>query len=204
MSFRTVNSTIIQLSTNHTFTRSLTYLVVPFLFDNLNTQFLFHLGSIYYLKPDNSTAKRKERRMNRYSRINSKSKSDSSDHLCFPISQTPPIISKPHEEKCKKKEFGEKSIHIHGSIHEEEKGRNEDGEMFGVILSRSRSVSSYKSTERNSSMKRSSSVSSAAGGGYCRIHHQNDHPISDVVHSRRHGKKDRGNILRACMRLLGF
>ncbi|CAN4119653.1 unnamed protein product [Withania somnifera] len=144
--------------------------------------------------------------MNRYSRINSKSKSvpiDFSDHLSLSMSKTPPIISKLHEEKSN---TNDKCIQVMN-------GEEGDGEIFGVILSRSRSLSSYKSMadkERSSLMKRSSSSSvssSAVRGGYCRIHHQNGYPISheqteniNVVHR----KKEKGNILRACMRLLRF
>ncbi|KAJ8551173.1 hypothetical protein K7X08_000543 [Anisodus acutangulus] len=130
--------------------------------------------------------------MNRYSRINnSKSKSvaiDFSDHLSLPI----PKVSKHHDEKYNKNESSEKSIH-------EEEG---DGEMFGVILSRSQSVSSYKlmveKERRSSSMKRSLSVSSA----YCRIH-QNDEEETDKLNVM-HRKKEKGKIFRACMRLLRF
>ncbi|OIT04207.1 hypothetical protein A4A49_09582 [Nicotiana attenuata] len=156
--------------------------------------------------------------MNKYSRINSKGKSESilfSNNFSFPLSQTqtPQKISKPHQEKSNKNEFSKKSMNFHyGSVEDQEKGEEENGEMFGVILSRSRSVQSMaekKEVKRTCSMKRSSSVSSA--GGYCRIHHQNDYPISDeethenfnVVHSKQR-KKEKGKILIVCMRLLGF
>lgn len=143
--------------------------------------------------------------MNRYSRINSKAKSnrksvaiDFSDHLSLSIPETPQIISKPHEEKSNKN---------HETIINGEEG---DGEMFGVILERSRSVSSYKSmTEKERSsvpMKRSSSVSSSSAGGrggYCRIHHQNDNPHEKTENFNAH--KEKGNkILRACIKLLRF
>ncbi|KAL3324155.1 hypothetical protein AABB24_038372 [Solanum stoloniferum] len=149
--------------------------------------------------------------MNRYSRINSKSKSkrksvaiDFCDHLSLSISETPPIISQPHEEKSNKND--ENIIN----------GEEGDGEMFGVILERSRSVSSYKSmTEKERSgtpMKRSSSVSSSfssspaggkGGGGYCRIHHRNDNPDEKTENFNIH--KEKGNkILRACIKLLRF
>lgn len=132
--------------------------------------------------------------MNRYSRITSKSKSKSvgRDHFSVAMSETPPITCKPHEndDKCINGEEGE-------------------GEIFGVILRRSRSVSSFKSMmeeERSSSMKRSSSYAAAGGrgGGYCGIHHQNDYRIShEQIHNFK--KKEKGNkILRACIRLLGF
>uniref|UniRef100_M1CN36 Uncharacterized protein n=1 Tax=Solanum tuberosum TaxID=4113 RepID=M1CN36_SOLTU len=148
--------------------------------------------------------------MNRYSRINSKSKSkrksvaiDFSDHLSLSITETPPITSQPHEEKSNKND--ENIIN----------GEEGDGEMFGVILERSRSVSSYKSMtekERSStSMKRSSSVSSSSvggrgGGGYCRIHHQNDNnPVYDEKTENFNVHKEKGNkILRACIKLLRF
>ncbi|KAK6775715.1 hypothetical protein RDI58_026716 [Solanum bulbocastanum] len=146
--------------------------------------------------------------MNRYSRINSKSKSkrksvaiDFCDHLSLSISETPPIISQPHEEQSNKND--ENIIN----------GEEGDGEMFGVILERSRSVSSYKSmTEKeriSTPMKRSSSVSSSfaggrgGGGGYCRIHHQNDNPDEKTENFNIH--KEKGNkILRACIKLLRF
>ncbi|WMV54229.1 hypothetical protein MTR67_047614 [Solanum verrucosum] len=147
--------------------------------------------------------------MNRYSRINSKSKSkrksvaiDFSDHLSLSISETPPIISQPHEEKSNKND--ENIIN----------GEEGDGEMFGVILERSRSVSSYKSMtekERSSTpMKRSSSVSSSSaggrgGGGYCKIHHRNDNLVYDEKTENFNVHKEKGNkILRACIKLLRF
>lgn len=137
--------------------------------------------------------------MNKYSRINSKGKSEFilfSDNLSFPLS------------KSNKDEFSKKSMHFeNGSAQDQE-----NGEMFGVILSRSRSVQSMaekKEVKRTCSMKRSSSVSSA--GGYCRIHHQNDYSISDedthknlnFLHLKQR-KKEKGKILKVCMRLLGF
>nr|GMC84625.1 proline-rich receptor-like protein kinase PERK4 [Ipomoea batatas] len=110
----------------------------------------------------------------------------------------------------------------HGSVHEcdQEDGA---GEIFGVILSRSRSVSSGAAPRESTTkaekqkkglakvtlaMKRSFSVS----GGYCRIHDQHDiinggggggeNMNPNVFHKRTVKKK--GKILKACMRLLGL
>ncbi|CAH9082439.1 unnamed protein product [Cuscuta epithymum] len=118
---------------------------------------------------------------------------------------------------------------------EEEAEHGGEGEIFGVILSRSRSVSasihlqqsaatnkadensifSESAAGKTSFSKRRKSVSSASGGGYCRIHHQ--HFIIGAEHGGGDGpqlkdsqkitekKKKKGNrVLTACMRLLGF
>ncbi|VFQ90555.1 unnamed protein product [Cuscuta campestris] len=86
-----------------------------------------------------------------------------------------------------------KNHHSNGADHQD--GINGEGEIFGVILSRSRSISAQKPTNQRAadestyprkssaggrvslllSMKRSfSSSSSSSSGGYCRIHHQHD------------------------------
>lgn len=97
-----------------------------------------------------------------------------------------------------------------------EKEREEVGEIFGVILGRSCSVSSYRlkvekqnsvlenAVKRAFSMRRSASVSSE---GYCRIHHQSDFIVDDAKPSATHTrktKKKRGKILQACRLLFGF
>nr|GLL40475.1 hypothetical protein A4A49_09582 [Ipomoea trifida] len=114
----------------------------------------------------------------------------------------------------------ETAAKTHGSVHEcdQEDGA---GEIFGVILSRSRSVSSGAAPRESTkaekqkkglakvtlAMKRSFSVS----GGYCRIHDQHDiingggggeNMDPNVFHKRTVKKK--GKILKACMRLLGL
>ncbi|XVF30119.1 hypothetical protein REPUB_Repub16aG0029500 [Reevesia pubescens] len=96
---------------------------------------------------------------------------------------------------------------------------DEEGEIFGVILSRSRSVSFASSTialraeKKNStlenavkrafSMSRSSSVSK----GYYKRFHQCDDPVADnEMHhvARKSTKKKRAKIFEACRRLIGF
>ncbi|KAF9661572.1 hypothetical protein SADUNF_Sadunf19G0082600 [Salix dunnii] len=96
-----------------------------------------------------------------------------------------------------------------------EKGQEEVGEIFGVILGRSCSASRSLKTDKQNpakvenaikrafSMSRSSSVSQ----GYCRIHHQNDF-IADqgkaATPPARNTKKNRGKIFKACRLLFGF
>nr|GMD60545.1 Flavin-dependent thymidylate synthase [Ipomoea batatas] len=106
----------------------------------------------------------------------------------------------------------------HSSTQEQEQ-EDGDWEIFGVILERSRSVSSAlpsthkpekqralllhsASIKRTFSMRRSSSMS---GGYYCRIHHQSAGCIAENDENlQRRSVKRRGNILKACMRLLGL
>ncbi|KAJ6422176.1 hypothetical protein OIU84_027177 [Salix udensis] len=97
-----------------------------------------------------------------------------------------------------------------------EKGEEEVGEIFGVILGRSCSASSRSlkidkqnpvkvenAIKRAFSMSRSSSVSQ----GYCRIHHQNDF-IADqgkaTTPPAKNTRKNRGKIFNACRLLFGF
>lgn len=144
---------------------------------------------------------------NGYSRIRSKSidfadPSQTAKQLP-PESQVPKDTSKPH------------------SSTQEQEQEQEDGgwEIFGVILERSRSVSSAlpsshkaekqralllhsAAIKRTFSMRRSSSMS---GGYYCRIHHQSAGCIAENDENlQRRSVKRRGNILKACMRLLGL
>ncbi|XVE55047.1 hypothetical protein DITRI_Ditri03aG0129800 [Diplodiscus trichospermus] len=91
-----------------------------------------------------------------------------------------------------------------------------EGEIFGVILSRSRSVSiastiALRAEKQNSvfenavkrafSMRRSSSVSK----GYYRIFHHDCDPVADnEMHFARKSRKKMGKIFEACRRLIRF
>ncbi|XWS23421.1 hypothetical protein CRYUN_Cryun28dG0012700 [Craigia yunnanensis] len=96
-----------------------------------------------------------------------------------------------------------------------EEDEDEDGEIFGVILSRSRSVSFAstialraekqnsaleKAVKRAFSMRRSSSVSR----GYYKIFHHCDPVADNEMHVARKSRKKRGKIFEACRRLIGF
>ena len=92
---------------------------------------------------------------------------------------------------------------------------DEDGEIFGVILSRSRSVSFAstialraekqnsaleKAVKRAFSMRRSSSVSR----GYYKIFNHCDPVADNEMHVARKSRKKRSKIFEACRRLIGF
>ncbi|EOY17367.1 Uncharacterized protein TCM_036514 [Theobroma cacao] len=90
----------------------------------------------------------------------------------------------------------------------------EEGEMFGVILSRSRSVSfaptlALRAEKENSalenaarrafSMRRSTSVPS----GYYKLFDHRDPFADNEMHVARKSRKRRGKIFEACRRLIG-
>lgn len=153
--------------------------------------------------------------MNGYSKINGSTttKSTKSRSIDFSDLSFPPPLPKPTKEADPNPTLKVQQPQTFTDLKQEE----EEGEMFGVILSRTCSVSSscsqrFKAENSSSiqsavrsalSMRRSSSVSE----GYCRIHDQSDHlfsPPIDGVNMQTRSRKKRGRILKACKRLFGL
>lgn len=106
-------------------------------------------------------------------------------------------------------------VYSNSGLESPKAGKEEEGEIFGVILSRSRSVSFTSSTiialkaekensalenavKRAFSMRRSSSVSR----GYYKIFHHCD-PVAADDNAKKSRKK-RSKIFEACRRLIRF
>ncbi|KAG6649782.1 hypothetical protein CIPAW_07G234200 [Carya illinoinensis] len=147
-----------------------------------------------------------------------KSRSVDFSDLDSPL-QTPKFIS----NNSKNQEMAQNQISrtlTHVSFPVQEVHEDGSGEIFGVILSRTCSVSSASSKavraeklQKDSSLERavrralSMSRSTSVSEGYRRMHHQCDPLVDDdssATHARRSKNKRSGKILKACRRLFGF
>ncbi|XP_054778888.1 uncharacterized protein LOC129286844 [Prosopis cineraria] len=170
--------------------------------------------------------------MNGYSKINPSGNTPKSRSIDFPdffsFIETPKLtrnaskITRTEEPNQIEKDKAEKSSP--GGAEEDDDGEavgeHPDGEIFGVVLGRSASVSSSATglqgtMKRAFSMRRSSSVSER----YCRIHDQyvalgpsigedgegeSNGGRRSVTKKKKKQTGGGGKILRACKRLLGF
>ncbi|KAI5668171.1 hypothetical protein M9H77_18024 [Catharanthus roseus] len=174
------------------------------------------------------------RKMNGYSRIRKviteRSKSIDFSHLSSSPPNKQPLPNHDDVNELESQNNNNNSTHLPIQIQEHRIEDTDDGEIFGVILSRKCSISSNPSnnfiSEKQSSssssvhsalkrtlssIKRSSSVS---GGGYCRIHHQCDSYTTaddnedifmlNTFQFQTRSTKKKGKFFEACKRILGF